>query len=47
MVLKSGWFWAFLIGLAMGAYAGYHAGLVSGYEEALEALKRIMPGSRP
>ncbi len=44
MVLKSGWFWAFVVGLAIGIYAGYNAGLVSGYEEALEALKRVVPG---
>ena len=44
MILKSRWFWGFIIGLLVGIYAGYNAGLVSGYEEALEALKRVAPG---
>ena len=44
MILRSMWFWTFIIGLGMGMYAGYHVGLVSGYEEALNALKRVVPG---
>jgi len=44
MILKSSWFWAFVVGVIIGLYAGYHAGLVSGYEHALDALKRIAPG---
>ena len=43
MILKSKLFWGFVVGLAIGVYAGYNAGLVSGYEEALDALKRVTP----
>ena len=40
-ILKQPWFWALLGGLAVGVYVGYHAGLVTGYEQALEALKNV------
>ena len=40
-MLKQPWFWTLFIGLALGIYVGYHAGLVTGYERALEALQNV------
>jgi hypothetical protein len=40
-VLKQSWFWAVLTGLVLGFYAGYHVGLVAGYDRVLETLHGV------
>lgn len=37
--IKQPWIWTFVIGIALGIYMGYHAGVVHGYEQALSLLK--------
>jgi ABC-type nitrate/sulfonate/bicarbonate transport system permease component len=40
-ILKYPSFWCLLVGIAIGVYIGYHVGLVTGYERALEAINNI------
>lgn len=35
------WLWTLLLGLVGGSYLGYHVGLVSGYDRALDALETV------
>lgn len=46
MIFKKAWFWTLLVGLLVGLYAGFQAGSVTGYQQAIDALRRIAPPIR-